>query len=398
MVGTRPDASRFRETIAPIVERASCAGPRPVVRLFGEMVDLLWKDGNPDGALRLEELWNELGRTHEFSLLCGYAMGNFAHAGDAEQFRQVCGHHTHVAPTERWTRADEAGRLAEISDLQQRALALESEIADRAALEHRLQQALVESERLLVSERTARAEAELARMVAEEANRAKSDFLAVMSHELRTPLNAIAGYAELLELGVHGPLGEQQREALARIQRSQQHLLGLINDVLSYARVESGGARYDISDVRLDEALRTADALILPQMRAKGLDYSCPACTSDVVVRADRDKLHQILLNLLANAVKFTPRGGRVRVEWDLAAGSVRVRVRDTGLGIPPEQQDEIFEPFFQVDSKLTRTHEGVGLGLAISRNLARGMGGALSVESELGFGSVFTLTLPRGA
>ena len=217
-----------------------------------------------------------------------------------------------------------------------------------------------------------------------------------MSHELRTPLNAISGYAELLELGVHGPLSTQQREALERIQRSQRHLLGLISEVLDYARVESGGTRYEITDITMAEALRAADSLVLLQMRARGLDYACPDCAPDIVARADREKLQQILLNLLANAAKFTERGGRVRIECEAADEWVIVRVRDTGIGIPPERLDAVFEPFFQVDSKLTRTHDGVGLGLAISRNLARGMGGDLTAESPSGLGSIFTLTLPR--
>jgi PAS domain S-box-containing protein len=249
---------------------------------------------------------------------------------------------------------------------------------------------------LLERERAARAEAEEARRAAEEANRAKSDFLAVMSHELRTPLNAIAGYAELLEFGVHGPLTDAQREAVSRIQRSQRHLLGLINEVLNYARIESGSVHYELGRVVIDDVLRAADALVLPQMRAKGLVHEYAGCDPTLVAHADAERVQQIVLNLLSNAVKFTEHGGSVWVECEAAGDMVAVRVCDTGVGIPPEKLGTVFDPFVQIDTRLTRAQDGVGLGLAISRDLARGMGGDLTVDSTLGVGSTFTLTLPR--
>ena len=239
-------------------------------------------------------------------------------------------------------------------------------------------------------------EAEQARAEAEAASRAKSDFLAVMSHELRTPLNAIGGYAELLELGVRGPVTAAQIEDLARIQKAQRHLLGLINAVLNYTRVEAGGVHYVLRSVPLDETLATCEALTAPQLRAKRLEYHYAGCDPTLAVRADPEKLQQILLNLLSNAVKFTSAGGRVTLGCGYTHDTVTVHVRDTGRGIPADQQARVFEPFVQVDARLTRTHEGVGLGLAISRDLARGMGGDLTVESAPGVGSTFTLTLPR--
>jgi PAS domain S-box-containing protein len=253
-----------------------------------------------------------------------------------------------------------------------------------------------ERERLLDAERAARQEAEAARAEAEAANRAKSEFLAVMSHELRTPLNAIGGYAELLEMGVRGPVNEAQREDLTRIQKSQQHLLGLINDVLNYARVETGTVRYSMADVPVDETIATAEALVAPQVRAKGLSLDFGGCDRTLTVRADAEKLRQILLNLLTNAVKFTAPGGRIAIGCDVAADRVRIAVADTGIGVSPDKLASIFEPFVQVNPRLTRTQDGVGLGLAISRDLARGMGGDLTVESEEGVGSTFTLTLAR--
>ena len=235
-----------------------------------------------------------------------------------------------------------------------------------------------------------------ARKQAEDASRAKGEFLAVMSHELRTPLNAIGGYAELMEMGLRGPITEEQRIDLARIQQSQKHLLGLINQVLNYTRVETGSVRYDLTDVRVAEALAAAEALIVPQVRARGLAYSFGTCDPGLAVRADREKLQQVLLNLLTNAIKFTNAGGEITVSCANRGPRVSVSVTDTGVGIPPDKLAAIFEPFVQVDSRLTRAQVGVGLGLAISRDLARGMGGELTAESVEGVGSTFTLTLPR--
>jgi len=217
-----------------------------------------------------------------------------------------------------------------------------------------------------------------------------------MSHELRTPLNAIGGYTELIELGIHGPVTAEQAQALARIQTSQRHLLGLINSVLNYTRVEAGAVHYAISDVPLAEVLTTCEALIAPQARAKRLATHYAACDPALHVRADREKVQQVVLNLLSNAVKFTEPGGRIEMNCAARGDLVAVRVTDTGRCIPDEQLERVFHPFTQVDAKLTRTQEGVGLGLAISRDLARGMGGDITVESELGVGSTFTLTLPR--
>jgi PAS domain S-box-containing protein len=241
------------------------------------------------------------------------------------------------------------------------------------------------------------ADAERARAEAEEANQAKSAFLATMSHELRTPLNAIAGYAQLMEMGIHGPVTPAQRENLEKIRRNQVHLLGLINDVLNFARIEAGQVRYEIGDVPLDGTLAGVEALVEPQMRQKGLQYTYRPGDRSVSARADRERMEQVVLNLLTNAVKFSERGGRIVLEWEATDGHVAIRVRDTGRGIPADRLEAIFEPFVQVDPALTRSSEGTGLGLAISRDLARAMGGDLTVQSEEGRGSTFTLTLPRG-
>jgi PAS domain S-box-containing protein len=235
-----------------------------------------------------------------------------------------------------------------------------------------------------------------ARQAAEAANLAKATFLATMSHELRTPLNAITGYADLLALGIRGPVSEAQLDDITRIKKSSQHLLSLINDILNFARLEAGRVEFNVSDVPVRELLADVDALVTPQMAAKGLRYQTDTCSEQLAVRGDREKIQQVLLNLMTNAIKFTDVGS-ITIACRSDGPTVRIRVSDTGRGIAPEKLASIFQPFVQIDRQLTsESQQGVGLGLAISRDLARGMGGDLTVESTLGEGSTFTLALPR--
>jgi signal transduction histidine kinase len=238
-----------------------------------------------------------------------------------------------------------------------------------------------------------------ARDAALAASRAKSEFLTAMSHELRTPLNAIGGYAELMEMGIRGPVTPEQRRDLSRIRMSQEHLLGLIASLLDLTRIENGSVHYAIANVAIGPVFADLEALIAPQAAAKHQVVTFEPPEQQLIASADREKLRQILLNLLSNAVRHTPAGTSIVVcAHRLETPAVEIVVRDTGPGVSAEVHESIFEPFVQLDRTLTNiAQQGVGLGLAISRDLARGMGGELTIASELGAGAAFSLTLPAG-
>ncbi len=239
-------------------------------------------------------------------------------------------------------------------------------------------------------------ELKVAHQIAAAANQAKGEFLAVMSHELRTPLNAIAGYAELLMLEVTGALNEKQMDAVARIKRNEQHLLGLIDDVLSFARAEAGVTKVESRSLRIGEELAALEPIVQPDLLRKDLQLVREPGDSMLEVRADALKLRQILLNIVSNAIKFTPRGGSIHLSAATRNANVVITVRDTGIGVPSDKLAQIFEPFFQVDSGTTREYSGVGQGLAIARDLARAMGGDIYFDSTEGRGSVVSIVLPR--
>jgi PAS domain S-box-containing protein len=279
---------------------------------------------------------------------------------------------------------------------EQRALAAAQRIAAEEAARRAADERARELADLLDRVRSQAAEIEQQRREAETANRAKAEFLAAMSHELRTPLNAISGYAEILSLGIHGPVSDAQQRSLDRIRDSQKYLLGIINDILNFSRIEAGKVSYDIGPVVVWHAVEAVAPMVVLQANDRGVAFEYPPPERAVTALADASKLEQILVNLLTNAVKFTNLGGRIRVECREAGDTVEIIVADTGLGIPEDKLQAIFEPFVQVGRSLAQPREGAGLGLAISRDLARAMSGDLTATSIEGSGSTFTLSLPN--
>jgi signal transduction histidine kinase len=243
----------------------------------------------------------------------------------------------------------------------------------------------------------ARSEAEVARAEAERANNSKTDFLAVMSHELRTPLTAIMGYEELLSDGITGPVTELQRQQLGRINASARHLLGLIDEILTFARVDIGRERIRWESMSVNHTIADSAALVEPMAAAKSIDFIVDLLEEDQAIQTDGTKLRQMLVNLLSNGIKFTE-NGEVRVGCAVSDGILAVSIADTGVGIPAENIEEVFELFWQAEQTATRKTGGTGLGLSVTRKLARLLGGDVTVASRVGMGTTFLLTLPMKA
>jgi signal transduction histidine kinase len=279
------------------------------------------------------------------------------------------------------------GSCVDITEQIEQRLALAESAAQLEELTAELEQTVEELE-------LRREEADAARAAADEASRAKSRFLAVMSHELRTPLNAILGYGDLLDAEVAGPINDGQRQHLHRIQQSALHLLALINKVLSFSRIEAGKDVAELEPVDLAELARDAVALVEPQAARQGLELRVEILATPVEVETDPGKVRQILLNLLSNAIKFTETGV-VDFAMAVKGESIIFTVRDTGPGIPEAEHTRIFDAFMQADQTRTRKKGGTGLGLSVSRELARLLGGEITLESAPGEGSTFRVVLP---
>jgi signal transduction histidine kinase/CheY-like chemotaxis protein len=393
MVDGSPNPVRFAGVLGGIIARA--AEGRSRVRVFGEMVALLWAEENRTAAIRLEELWNDLHAAHPFVLFCAYPMNGFGGRALAEPLGEVCAAHSRVIPAESYTAlADQDERLRAILQLQQKARSLEGEIAERKeaeaalrSMKDELQLELEERERLLTREQMARAEAE-------SANRFKDEFLATVSHELRTPLNAIIGWSHLLRNGsIDGATATRGVETIERNARAQAQL---IEDILDVSRVITGKLRLNIGSVDVASVINAAIDSVQLAADSKGIQLEVTLDPSARRVSGDSGRLQQVVWNLLSNAIKFTPPGGRVEVRLEHAGSSAQIRVSDTGQGINSDFLPFIFDRFRQADGTSTRSHGGLGLGLAIVRHLVELHGGTVYADSPgRGCGATFTILLP---
>ncbi|MGI9166559.1 MAG: hybrid sensor histidine kinase/response regulator [Pyrinomonadaceae bacterium] len=379
MVDGLPEPKRFREVIGSLI--AKTRNGRPRLRAFGEMVALLWADGNYPAAIRLEELWNDLQKTHNFSLFCAYPMNGFNGEKLVAPHSGVCSVHSRVIPSESYADLPNPdARLRAIAQLQQKARSLEAEIKERGKAEERLRASLVREQ--------------MARAEAESANRMKDEFLATVSHELRTPLSAIIGWAHMLR---KGRLDEATRgRALETIERNAKSQAQLVEDILDVSRVITGKLQLNNGPVDMASVINSAVDSVQLAADAKDIHLEVILDPSARLISGDAGRLQQVVWNLLSNAIKFTPSAGRVEVKLERVGSNVQIRLSDTGPGIEPDFLPFIFDRFRQADSTSTRRHSGLGLGLAIVRHLVELHGGTVKAENKQdSAGAVFVIELP---
>jgi len=392
MVAGMPDWERFNAVVGSAIDKSS--GSRAgLVRAYGEMVDVLWRRGNQPAAIRLEEMWNDLAKTHSFSLLCTYVLGNFYKAADAEQFRRVCALHTHVVPTESYARIEEPdAQLRQISVLQQRARALESEIEHCRELETVLRSALKdraraerERDELFKLEQQARREAEAA-------GRAKDEFLAMLGHELRNPLSPIVTSLQLMKL--RGDVKSSKEQNV--IERQVQHLVRLVDDLLDISRITRGKVQLNHERVELSSVVAKAVEIASPLLEQRGHHFDVSVPRNGMWILADAVRMAQVIANLLTNAAKYTEPGGHISLRAWRDGHEIVIRVKDSGIGISADLLPRVFDIFTQGHQASDRGQGGLGIGLAIVRNLVSMHGGTVVALSEgTGKGSEFVIRLP---
>jgi signal transduction histidine kinase len=369
-----PDPVRFGEVVGGALALLATAGSAGQVRAFGEMVALLWADGRRGAAIRLEELWNELGRSHKFSLVCAYPLAAFGAHADAASFSSVSELHTQVFPTEAYTAiAESDARSRAVAALQQKATALESEVVRGRALEIEL-----------------KAKVELLA----EVDRRKDEFLAMLGHELRNPLAPVSAALEVMRLRANDP----QRVGNARevVERQIAHMTRLVDDLLDVSRITRGQIELREESVALTALIERAVEVARPLIDERGHRLSLDVPDGPVVFRGDRSRLEQVLANLVSNAAKYTDVGGRIWLSAAVDRASVVISVRDNGEGLPPELRDRVFDLFVQGPGTRSMARGGLGLGLTLVRQLVQLHGGTVDVRSEgPGKGSEFVVRLP---
>jgi len=372
MNGNGLDDGRFKDVVGTVLAQAASGGRG--VRAFGEMVTLLWRQGDQQAALRVEELWNQLGSELSFSLLCAYPIGDFRGDRDLAAFSKICREHSVVVPAESFSSlANDDERTRTIADLQRRAAAIETEIAERMRAEEALRRARDE---------------------AEAANRAKDEFVALLGHELRNPLSSVQNAI------ISASLDPEYRDRGLEIARRGADQLGqLVDDLLDVARVTQGRVTLRMKPLSFSEIVECAvDAKRrLLELRSLELELSLPKPDAQIV--ADATRLEQVIVNLIDNAAKYTDCGGRITIVGDRVGNDVRLRVRDNGIGIAPDLLPRVFELFAQADRTLDRARGGLGIGLSIVKRLVELHGGSVQAHSEgIGRGSEFVVLLPAVA
>ena len=396
MIGDMPDADLFRNLVGRVLSKAQEGLPTARVRAYGEMVDLLWRDGNSRAALRLEELWNEAREAHTFSLLCAYVMGNFYKEGDAAQFMEVCGTHSHVIPSDGFVDIDDPhARLREISLLQQRAHSLESEIRHRKELETALRDALKERSRVEEELRDSLRREQQARERAEANDAFKEMFLGILGHDLRNPLNTVLTTTRLMKLRADLPADTVRR--LDRIVASGVRMEKMIGQLLDVAGARLAGGIPVVRAPRVD--LGALATKMVDEMRA-----ARPTCTIELTVEGpcladvDADRIEQVVSNLLGNAVMHGDTARPIAVGVAARNGVASVTVHNFGKPIEPALLAGLFDSFTRINPASKKSSDGLGLGLYIAERIVSAHGGKIAVDSSVNAGTRFEVTLPADA
>ncbi len=391
-VDGRISPDRVRDVIGNTLLQTRITGRR--LRVFGELVALLCAEGDVEGAIELESLWNDFKVIQPFSLYCAYRLNGFTE----QSMTEVCRSHSYVIPAESFTTLPTSDSQARaIAVMQQKARLLEIEIAERLRAEEdlRLAKAQLESQVVALGELVAREQS--ARAEAETASRMKDEFLATVSHELRTPLNAIIGWTHMLRRGQLD--GDTEGRALETIERNAKAQARLVEDILDVSRMISGKLTLHTTQVDIASVASAAIDATRLAAKSKNIQLRVSFESTALLVCGDADRLQQMIWNLISNAIKFTDDGGRVNVSLERRDSRVVIRVADNGPGIRKEFLPYVFERFRQADGASTRSHNGLGLGLALVKHLAELHGGTVAVASEgEGKGSTFTVELPLTA